>query len=43
MSTLAGRRLPSDQGDVRRHNAAPVLGTVVSDGPLSQPAPQPPV
>ena len=39
MSTLApdpARRRPTDQADVRRHNAALVLGTVVSDGPLSR-------
>lgn len=39
MSTLAPdarRRRPTDQADVRRHNAALVLGTVVSDGPLSR-------
>ena len=40
MSTLrpdaADRRRPSDQGDVRRHNAALVLATVVADGPLSR-------
>lgn len=40
MSTLrpeaADRRRPTDQGDVRRHNAALVLATVVADGPLSR-------
>lgn len=39
MSTLSsdgGRRRPTDQGDVRRHNAALVLATVVSDGPISR-------
>jgi predicted NBD/HSP70 family sugar kinase len=38
MSTLPsrGRPRPTDQADVRRHNAALVLGTVVDDGPLSR-------
>lgn len=39
MSTLSpdgARRRPTDQGEVRRHNAALVLATVVSDGPISR-------
>ncbi|HET7901922.1 MAG TPA: ROK family transcriptional regulator [Candidatus Nanopelagicales bacterium] len=39
MSTLApdsSRRRPTDQADVRRHNAALVLATVVADAPLSR-------
>ena len=38
MSTLPGRARPrpTDQADVRRHNAALVLGTVSGSGPLSR-------
>ena len=40
MSTLrpdpVDRPRPTDQGDVRRHNAALVLATVADDGPLSR-------
>ena len=38
MSTLSprSRPRPTDQADVRRHNAALVLGTVADEGPLSR-------